>query len=237
MHYPVMAKFLLIHGASHGAWCWERITPLLKAGGHEVAAIDLPGHGQDTTPRNKVRMADYVAAVRRHFQPDTILVGHSFGGFPITLAAAREPGMVRALVYLCALVPRPGQAFTAFRGEAITPELSAAQTVDREAGVTRAIPEKAGPVFYADCVQTDRDWALARLTPQPIAVMTETVAFEPPNLPRHYIRCTEDRVVFPAYQHSVSQDWTHVYDMASGHSPFLSDPAGLARILDRIAAT
>ncbi len=232
-----MARFLLIHGASHGAWCWEKVMPLLAERGHEAAAIDLPGHGRDSTPRETVTLSDYTGAVLRALTLDTILVGHSFGGFPITLAAAAMPEKVRALVYLCALVPCPGLAFTAFRAEAISPELSASQVVDRAAGVTTAIPETAGPVFYSGCTEADRDWALARLTPQPIAVMTEPVAFDEADVPRHYIRCLQDRVVFPAYQRAVSADWPHIHEMNAGHSPFLSDPEGLAELLDRIAAT
>ncbi len=210
---------------------------MLAEKGHEAEAIDLPGHGDDPTPPGDVRMADYVAAVLDHLQPDTILVGHSFGGFPITLAAAEAPEKVRALVYLCALVPRPGEAFTAFRREAINPELNAAQTVDREAGVTYALRDKSGPLFYSDCAMEDREQALDRLTPQPIAVMTEPVVFEWPETPRHYIRCTEDRVVVPEYQLEASRDWANTHDMVSGHSPFLSDAPGLAKILDRIASS
>lgn len=232
-----MARFLLIHGASHGAWCWERVTPLLEGRGHEVASIDLPGHGQDDTPRETVRLADYVAATVAALEPGTFLVGHSFGGFPITLAAAEAPEKISALIYLAALPPRPGQAFTAFRPDAISPELSAAQMADRAAGITTVIPEKAGPVFYSCCSEADRDWALARLTPQPIAVMTEPTEFVPPTLPSHYIRCTEDRVIFPEFQRAVSAAMDHSYDMVTDHSPFLSDPAGLAGILDRIAAS
>lgn len=232
-----MANFLLIHGASHGAWCWDKLVPELAALGHDAVAIDLPGHGDDATPRGSVRLEHYVQRVLTHIAPDTILVGHSFGGFPITLAAARAPDKPRALVYLCALIPRPGQAFTAFRSDAISPELSATQIVDRDAGVTHAIPEKAGPVFYSGCDAEDRDWALARLTPQPIAVMTEPTEFTPPNTPRYYIRCLQDRVIFPEFQKETSKGWRHVFDMESGHSPFFSDPRGLAKILDRIAAT
>lgn len=231
-----MAHFLLIHGASHGAWCWDKLIPHLKALGHSATAIDLPGHGADTTPRDTVRMEDYVTRVSEHLTQDTILVGHSFGGFPITLAAARASEGPRALVYLCALLPRPGQAFTDFRAEAISPELSAAQTIDRAAEVTHPVAEKAGPVFYSGCTDKDRDWALTQLTPQPIAVMTEVLDFTPPATERHYIRCLDDRVIFPAFQMETSEGWPHVHDMATGHSPFLSHPEELAGILHQIAS-
>ena len=231
-----MAHFLLIHGASHGAWCWDKVLPALTAHGHSAEAIDLPGHGADRAPRKSVRMADYQRATEAALRPGTILVGHSFGGFPITLAAASTPGKVRALVYLCALVPRPGQAFRDWRSEAISPSVSEAQVIDREAGVARILPEKAGAVFYSGCTDADRAAALARVTPQPIAVMTEPVEFTPPEVPRHYIRCLNDKVVFPDYQRAASAGWAQTHDLDAGHSPFLEMPEALARILDRIGA-
>ena len=45
-----MTTFVLIHGAWHGGWCWEKVAPLLEARGHRVLAPDLPGHGANRTP-------------------------------------------------------------------------------------------------------------------------------------------------------------------------------------------
>lgn len=230
-----MARFLLIHGASHGAWCWDRLAPCLQKQGHEVKAIDLPSHGDDPTPTGDVTMNDYVTAALDAMAPETILVGHSLGGLTITLAAAKAPEKTRALVYLCALVPQQGKAFADFRNDAISPAVSETQTVDRAAGATHVIPDKAADVFYFDCSEEDRAFALARLSPQPIAPLIEPLEFDVPNCPRHYIRCQTDRVVMPAYQQAVSENWPHVHTMQTGHSPFFSDPTGLAAILHRIA--
>ena len=37
-----MSVYVLIHGAWHGAWCWEKIVPMLTRCGHEAIAVDLP---------------------------------------------------------------------------------------------------------------------------------------------------------------------------------------------------
>ena len=61
-----MATFVLIHGACHGAWCWEKLVPLLEARGHKVVAPDLPGSGEDrTTPVSAVTLSAYVNAVSK----------------------------------------------------------------------------------------------------------------------------------------------------------------------------
>jgi alpha-beta hydrolase superfamily lysophospholipase len=36
-------RFVLVHGAAHGAWCWERLIGELTRLGHEAIAVDLPG--------------------------------------------------------------------------------------------------------------------------------------------------------------------------------------------------
>ena len=42
-----MALFALVHGAWHGAWCWEKVIPGLEAHGHRAVAMDMP-HAQVT---------------------------------------------------------------------------------------------------------------------------------------------------------------------------------------------
>jgi hypothetical protein len=37
-----MTTFGLLHGACHGAWCWDRVAPFLDEGGHRTIAVDLP---------------------------------------------------------------------------------------------------------------------------------------------------------------------------------------------------
>jgi len=49
-----LSTFVLIHGGWHGAWCWDRVVPLLEQAGHEVVRFDLPGHGEDWTQAAEV---------------------------------------------------------------------------------------------------------------------------------------------------------------------------------------
>ncbi|MGC9418981.1 MAG: alpha/beta fold hydrolase, partial [Rhodovulum sp.] len=96
-----------------------------------------------------------------------------------------------------------------------------------------------GPAFYHDCPPGTVDLARAHLTPQPTAPGTAPAAALPAEIPRHYVLCSEDRIIPAAAQADMTRDWppAHVHPMACGHSPFFADPDKLAEILIQIAET
>ena len=100
-------RFLLVHGGFHGAWCWTRVIPELEALGHEAVAVDLPGHGERRDEASTV--AGRRAAIVDLMQHGDVLVGHSGGGYDITLAADAAPQKVGHLVYLAAALPIEGR--------------------------------------------------------------------------------------------------------------------------------
>ena len=59
-----MAEFMFVHGGSHGGWCWDACANTLQREGHRVVTFDLPGHGQDPTPRDQVTLQAYSEAIR-----------------------------------------------------------------------------------------------------------------------------------------------------------------------------
>src|SRR5215510_82089 len=82
--------YILIHGAWHGAWCWYKVVPVMKKKGCKVVAIDLPGHGKDTTNPEQVTFKMYVERVKQvanNIPGQVILVGHSMAGTVISQAA------------------------------------------------------------------------------------------------------------------------------------------------------
>jgi len=58
-----MTTFVLVHGASHGSWCWDKVVPLLEAQGHDVVAVDLPGntYGEFDIPPGQVTLDTYAS--------------------------------------------------------------------------------------------------------------------------------------------------------------------------------
>src|SRR3954466_11974977 len=86
----ILAAFILVHGACHGGWCWEKVQPILESHGHKVCAPDLPGLGKDHTPPANVTLADNVEKIPRRLEKRgerVVLVGLALGGVRISQPA------------------------------------------------------------------------------------------------------------------------------------------------------
>lgn len=235
-----MAEFLLIHGSCHGAWCWRDVIPALEGLGHCVRAIDLPSHGSDKTPIADVTLDLYRNAILDAIEEPVILVGHSMAGFPIAAAAEAAPDKISRLVYLCAYAPISGMSLVDMRKmQARQPLLDAIEmSADRLSWLPAL--SKARETFYHDCSDEAVAYASARITAQAnlpqVTRLALGAAYE--SVAKSYIRCSEDRTIPPEFQSEMAARMAPLdsYDMATSHSPFFADPAGLAHLLDKIAA-
>lgn len=239
-----MVDFVLIHGTAHGAWCWEKLIPYLTAAGHAVVAPDLPGRGADPTPPGAVTLEDYTACVCRALEgcdAPAVLVGHSFGGISISQAAERMPERIARLVYVSAVLLRDGQSRQSLHADEPPEEDTRHRViVDAEAGTVSVRPDCAREAFYHDCSDADVAWAVARLCPEPLGPRSAPVNISAERygrVPRAYIRCLRDRTISPRSQDAMiaALPCDPVLDMDTAHSPFLSDPAGLAAHLRALA--
>ncbi len=239
-----MASFLLIHGAWHGGWCFERLRAPLEVLGHGMAAPTLPGIGGSDRALAGVRLEDWAAfAVEqaRALPGPVILVGHSRAGIVVSAAAEGAPDAFAALVYLSAFLVPSGQSM--FEARDAHPRDAAFEAGLREAarGAALAISDEgAEAAFYGNCTPADRQWALARLVPEPLAPMATRLSLSDARygrVPRHYIECTRDRVIPLAQQRAMQAELpcATVTTLESDHSPFLSMPDALAQALHTIA--
>jgi pimeloyl-ACP methyl ester carboxylesterase len=110
-----MANYVLVHGGWHGAWCWDKVVPLLQAAGHSVYAPTLTGLGEQAallTPEVGLdtHIQDVVNLIEAKDLERVILVGHSYSGMVITGVADRVPSRIAHLVYLDAAIPRDGES-------------------------------------------------------------------------------------------------------------------------------
>lgn len=233
-----MSDLLLVHGSCHGAWCWDHLIPELSALGVTARAIDLPSHGADRTPPEEVTLDLYADAILDALDSPTVLLGHSAGGYAITAAAQKAPDRITRLIYLCAYVPMPGKTMIEMRKMAPTQPLLEAVRVAPDRVTYSFDPAQVPGKFYQDVPPEIVDWAVAHVCPQPIlpqdTALPDTARAEA--LPRHYIRCLQDGAIPPDFQRTMTKDWQggQVHDMNCSHSPFLSMPADLAKIIKQL---
>ncbi|MFC7985794.1 alpha/beta fold hydrolase [Streptomyces sp. NPDC057336] len=94
---------VLAHGMGDSRAAYRAVVPRLVAAGYRVASVDLRGCGEssvDWPAWSRTDIAGDLLAVVRHLGGPAVLVGHSVSGGAATVAAAREPSLVTAVVEL-----------------------------------------------------------------------------------------------------------------------------------------
>lgn len=231
------APLLLVHGAWGNAGSWGALPAQLRTRGFRVNAIDLPGHGADPTPPEGVTLHDYGLRIVDALQgrDPAIVVGHSMGGMAISAAAELAPERFRALIYLCAFLPRDGDSLIALKSrEEAT--IGAAVRAAEIPGTTRLDADVALPFLCQDADEDAQARVRTNLGLQPNAPQTDTVRLSANRfggVPRVYIRCTKDRTITPELQQAMAQETPceHILTLPSGHLPQISVPGLLAEML------
>lgn len=223
-----MTTFGLVHGAFHGSWCWERLTDVLEARGHRVLTVDLPC---DDPEAGASEYADAAVEAFSAAPDDIVLVGHSLGGLTIPVIATRRP--VSKLVFLCAMLPRPGRMHDEVMREEPDMTLSGPEggSYTGADGATRWSPEAAAAYFFADCPPDVTEWAAQRLRGQFWKISKELTPLRAwPGVPCSAVIGSHDPVINPDWSRRVTPRVLGVspIEIDCGHSPFLSAPALLA---------
>jgi pimeloyl-ACP methyl ester carboxylesterase len=238
----VASHFILIAGAWHGSWCWQRIVPLLEARGSRVTTPELPGMGADGGDVREITLAiwgRYVADLVAGSRDPVILVGHSRAGVVISEAAELVPERISRLVYVSAYLLPAGRTMAA-EARADSGSLVAPNMVPSASGVTCALrADVVREAFYGRCTDADAAWAMAQLRPEPLKPLVTSPRVSSAGfgrVPRAYIECTADRAVTLASQRKMQSGLPcdPVFTLDADHSPFLSAPAALADVLGRL---
>jgi pimeloyl-ACP methyl ester carboxylesterase len=186
-----VATFALVHGAWHGGWCWERVTPFLEAEGHEVYAPTLAGMAERAAELSPdigldTHIQDVVGLIQEKDLHGVILVGHSYGGMVITGVVDAVPERIAHLIYLDTFVPRDGQSMVDI--SPLILGLLLRKTVDGDGWRV----ESRGT--YGVTTVPDRSWVLSKVTPQPIKTLKQPIHLKNPAIvsatPRTHIECT-----------------------------------------------
>ena len=242
------SSIVLVHGAWHGGWCWDKVRPRLEAAGHRVLAPSLSWLGDREHLRHPVpslgtHVTDIVNLVEAAELLDVVLVGHSYGGMVITGAADALRDRIRHLVYLDAAVPADGQTFASF-----VPGIAPEDVVRREAAFRSMAPDGSwlAPVPPGMVGVSDPDdvlWLQRRLRPHPLRTWLDPVALPHgghTGLPKTYVMAANPPTTAMGYPRVAEiarggGEWT-CREIDCGHDMMVVDPERTAAFIAEAAA-
>ena len=232
-----MADFVLVHGAWHGGWCWKKLLPGLQAAGHRAFALTLTGLGErahlmSPTITLQTHLQDVCGLIEHEELQGAVLVGHSYAGMVITGVAQQvDTERLSHLVYLDAVVPQPGEAWSS--GHSPDTQTARRAVIDQSGQLAPPNPEVFG--LQGD----DHAWVQRRQTPQPGGCYDSVLHFDPMRVqrwPRHFIDCTLPALpTIDAARRRVRAEpgWT-VHELRTGHDPMVSAPQELLQVLQQL---
>jgi pimeloyl-ACP methyl ester carboxylesterase len=230
--------FVLITGAWHGGWAWRPVAQHLRAAGARVLTPTLPGlhDGDDPT---RYTLGDVVDAVVKLVESedlhDVTLVGHSWGGYPITAAAPRLTSRLRKLVYWSAFVPAAGRSLNDETPPSYQ-ELFAAQVAASDNNSVMLPFEVWQSGFMQDAPEPVQRMIYDLLVPQPYQYFTEAVEPLDPALgiPASYVLSADDIALPPGeygWARFAERLGVPAQPAPGSHEACFTEPAGLAEAL------
>jgi pimeloyl-ACP methyl ester carboxylesterase len=241
-----MANFVLVHGAWHGGWCWQRVVQALAAHGpHRVYPVTLTGLGErahllSSLITLETHIADVMGVIEAEELQDVVLAVHSYAGMIGTAVADRMPQRLKHLVYVDAVVPKPGESWSSTQASA---------TREARLAAAKASPEYSfpapDPVVFGLAAE-DHAWVTRRQTPHPGHTYQAPLQFDPSRVAgvaRTFVDCTKPKLptidsIRPRVRDPKFWDgaWAggagmKIVEMETGHDPMVSAPAELARLL------
>jgi pimeloyl-ACP methyl ester carboxylesterase len=230
------APIILVPGFWLGAWAWDDVADALRAGGHDVTALTLPGRESADADRSEITFEDHVDAICdaiRAKDSSVVLVLHSAAGFSGYAASDRVTNRIAAVVYVDT-APGIGPMDPEFDGAERPMDWSEVEAEENLDGLSeehkaafreRAVPEAGGVVRGSVPLTNDarRDLPSTMICTGFTAEQYQAYAREHP-----------DWAFLAGIPELRNVTWI---DLPTSHWPMWSRPADLARIIGDVATT
>jgi pimeloyl-ACP methyl ester carboxylesterase len=215
---------VLVHGAFHGPWCWDKVVERLK--GDDGVEVSTPDLYEGPYPAHPGLVQAEVERLGR--LGPVVVCGHSFGGYAIT---ALDPATVAHLVYLAAYLPDRDEWFPDMPVDAGFFEM----VEHHDDGTMTVKPERARELFYHDCDDADVEWAIGNLRPH-LMEGAQNVLPRPAwrEVPSTYVCCDEDNTLTQTYMRQAIDRVGDGVHFPTSHSPMISQPDLVANLLRSI---
>lgn len=234
-------NYVLVHGAWHGAWCWQRVAQCLRFHGHYVYTPTFSGLAERACLLSfSLGLADFaqdlIDVIEGERLRDAILVAHSFGGLPALAMADRFPERIAQLVLLDAVVASHGESAFSL----LAPEVVAARTqaaLESSGGLTIPVPP---PAAFGVSMPEQIALLESHCTPHPLKTFQDPLLLAGRggrDIPTTYIQCVSP-VYAPLHNSRLrarAQSTWAWDEIEAGHDAMICAPELLAEKLLRFA--
>ena len=241
-----MSAFVLAHGSWWGGWSWGRVAARLRRAGHLAYTPSYTGMGDRAHllgPAITIEtfVEDLIGVIESEELSEVVLVGHSFGGVPISGVADRIPETIAKLIYLDAVVLERGtHAFSVYPPEEAEPRIKSAELATDGLAVPVPAPPLPDVWGLGEPGDPDYEWVLRRMSPHPLRSYTAALTLRNSvgnDLPRLYVWCKHPS--HPALEPSrqlvrswPGWDWT---ELPVPHGSIITHPDEVTDLLLKLA--
>ena len=235
--------YVLVHGAWQAAWVWDAVRNDLQKEGNKVIVVELPGHGNDKTATHTLSIdvyRDKVIEAISTVNEKVILVGHSMGGMVVTAVAEKIPARISKLVYIGAFLPKSGESLADLAmsdpgsklGPSIIPSADQLTLDVKSDSLTYLFIDDGSPAIKQQLISNYR---AEPAIPFGNKITLTYDHFGTVSLV--YIKTLQDNVISPGLQDRMiaGAGVTTVYTVNTSHSPFLSQPHEVSKLLLQVA--
>lgn len=235
---------VLVHGAFANAPVWGHVAARLRAAGHEVVAIDLPGRPGNPMEPGQVTLdlhRDAVVGALRALDRPAVLVGHSFAGIVTAAAAEQAPETVKTLVFVAAYLPKVGDSLVSLAQQDPDAKIGPNLRIDHDKAIAVVDYAARAELFANDGPEGLKAKLPDLILVEPLAPLATPVNVSDDRFGRIdkvYVRTALDLVISPAFQDRMlaATPVRSTVTLQTGHLPFLTDPDGLAKAITDAAA-
>jgi pimeloyl-ACP methyl ester carboxylesterase len=243
-----MTTFVLAHGSWLGGWSWRRVAERLRVAGHTVFTPSYTGMGEHAHLLSsgitiETFVDDLIGVIESEELFEVVLVGHSFGGVPITGVADRLPQRIARLVYLDAVVLDRGMhAFSNYPPAEAAARIRAAEAATN--GLAVPVPISPLPEVWGigQAGDPDYDWVLRRMSPHPLQTYTTALSLQNEvgnDTPRTYVHCTRPSHPLLEASRELARSWPgwEWVELAAPHLCMITHAQEVSDLLQKLATS
>ncbi|MEO6838340.1 MAG: alpha/beta fold hydrolase [Ginsengibacter sp.] len=235
--------FVLVHGAWQAPYVWNTVKTELEKAGQKVIVVELPAHGNDFTSPAEVSIdvyRDKVISAIESTHTKVILVGHSLGGVVVSSVAEKIPSKIKKLIYIAGFIPANGQSLGDLASQDAQSLLGPALILSKDQLLFDVQHDAITSIFCQDGSDAVKQLVLNNFRPEPAIPFINPVTLTDANfgkVDKYYIHTLQDHAIGIDLQNRMvdAAHITKTFSVNTGHSPFLTQPDEVTKLLLAIA--